>query len=124
MLATGLTRNDLQTVSLVKGVAAALLAALIVATLYFGRDVFVPVALSILLSFVLAPLVRALQAIRVPRAASVVGVVLLAFSIIFAIGGVIAAQMTQLAGELPRYESNMRTKIRIVARNRCGEQYA
>ena len=78
MLATGLTRNDLQTVSLVKGVAAALLAALIVATLYFGRDVFVPVALSILLSFVLAPLVGALQAIRVPRAASVVGVVLLA----------------------------------------------
>jgi predicted PurR-regulated permease PerM len=92
-------------------VAAAVLAALIVATLYFGRDVFVPVALSILLSFVLAPLVRALQDFRVPRAISVIGVVLLAFSIIFVIGGVIATQMTQLAGELPRYESNMRAKI-------------
>ena len=97
--------------SLVKGVAAAVLAALIVATLYFGRDVFVPVALSILLSFVLAPLVHALQDFRVPRAISVIGVVLLAFSIIFVIGGVIATQMTQLAGELPRYESNMRAKI-------------
>jgi predicted PurR-regulated permease PerM len=95
----------------VKGVAAAVLAALIVATLYFGRDVFVPVALSILLSFVLAPLVHALQDFRVPRAISVIGVVLLAFSIIFVIGGVIATQMTQLAGELPRYESNMRAKI-------------
>jgi predicted PurR-regulated permease PerM len=41
----------------------------------------------------------------------VIGVVLLAFSIIFVIGGVIATQMTQLAGELPRYESNMRAKI-------------
>jgi predicted PurR-regulated permease PerM len=82
-----------------------------VATLYFGRDVFVPVALSILLSFVLAPLVHALQDFRVPRAISVIGVVLLAFSIIFVIGGVIATQMTQLAGELPRYESNMRAKI-------------
>jgi predicted PurR-regulated permease PerM len=92
-------------------VAAAVLAALIVATLYFGRDVFVPVALSILLSFVLAPLVHALQDFRVPRAISVIGVVLLAFSIIFVIGGVIATQMTQLAGELPRYESNMRAKI-------------
>ncbi|MGB7714464.1 MAG: AI-2E family transporter [Pseudolabrys sp.] len=103
MLANGLTVTD--THSLVKGVAAAVLAALIVATLYFGRDVFVPVALSILLSFVLAPLVHALQNFRVPRA------VLLAFSIIFVIGGVIATQMTQLAGELPRYESNMRAKI-------------
>ena len=105
----GLTVTD--THSLVKGVAAAVLAALIVATLYFGRDVFVPVALSILLSFVLAPLVHALQNFRVPRAISVIGVVLLAFSIIFVIGGVIATQMTQLAGELPRYESNMRAKI-------------
>jgi predicted PurR-regulated permease PerM len=109
MPANGLTVTD--THSLVKGVAAAVLAALIVATLYFGRDVFVPVALSILLSFVLAPLVRALQDFRVPRAISVIGVVLLAFSIIFVIGGVIATQMTQLAGELPRYESNMRAKI-------------
>ncbi|HEV8464548.1 MAG TPA: AI-2E family transporter [Pseudolabrys sp.] len=97
-----------------QGVAAALLAALIVAALYFGRDVFVPLALSILLSFVLAPLVRALQNFRVPRAIAVIGVVLLAFSIIFAIGGVIATQMTQLAGELPRYESNMRAKIQSV----------
>ena len=109
MLANGLTVTD--THSLVKGVAAAVLAALIVTTLYFGRDVFVPVALSILLSFVLAPLVHALQDFRVPRAISVIGVVLLAFSIIFVIGGVIATQMTQLAGELPRYESNMRAKI-------------
>jgi predicted PurR-regulated permease PerM len=112
MLANGLTRTDKD--SLVQGVAAALLAALIVAALYFGRDVFVPLALSILLSFVLAPLVRALQNFRVPRAIAVIGVVLLAFSIIFAIGGVIATQMTQLAGELPRYESNMRAKIQSV----------
>lgn len=109
MFANELTGTDTHT--LVKRVAAAILAALIVATLYFGRDVFVPVALSILLSFVLAPLVRALQDFRVPRAISVLGVVLLAFSIIFVIGGVIATQMTQLAGELPRYESNMRAKI-------------
>jgi predicted PurR-regulated permease PerM len=109
MLAKGLTGTDAN--SLVTVVAAAVLAALIVTTLYFGRDVFVPVALSILLSFALAPLVRALQNFCVPRAISVIGVVLLAFSIIFAIGGVIATQMTQLAGELPRYESNMRAKI-------------
>jgi hypothetical protein len=39
----------------VGGVAAAILAAVIVGALYLGRDVFVPLALAILLSFVLAP---------------------------------------------------------------------
>jgi predicted PurR-regulated permease PerM len=107
----GLTSTRDQAVKLMKGVATAVLAALIVATLYLGRDVFVPLSLSVLLSFVLAPLVRVLQNWHVPRAFSVIGVVLLAFLIIFSIGSVIATQMAQLAGDLPRYEFNMRAKI-------------
>ena len=109
--AAGLPPSTDQTSSLVKGVAAALLAALIVTTLYLGRDVFVPIALAILLSFVLAPLARGLENWHAPRSLSVISVVLLAFVVIFAVGGVIATQMTQLAGDLPRYETNMRTKI-------------
>lgn len=92
-------------------VAAAVLAALIVSTLYFGREIFVPVALAILLSFVLAPLVRILQNWRIPRALSAVGVVLFAFLAIFAVGGVIATQLAQLAADLPRYQLTMRDKI-------------
>ena len=109
--AAELTSRTDQTFNLVKGVAAAVLAALIVATLYFGRDVFIPIALAILLSFVLAPLSRGLENWHTPRSVSVIGVVLLAFMVIFAVGGVIATQMTQLAGDLPRYETNMRAKI-------------
>jgi predicted PurR-regulated permease PerM len=74
--------------------------------------VFVPIALAILLSFVLAPLVRLLQRWHVPRAVSVIGVVALAFVAIFALGGIIAAQVTDLAGELPRYQFTMREKIK------------
>ena len=70
----GLARAQDQAFKLVKGVAATVLAALIVATLYFGRDVFVPIALAILLSFVLAPLTRRLQDWHIPRAASVISV--------------------------------------------------
>ena len=44
-----------------RGAAAAVVAAIIIGALYFGREVFVPVALAILLSFVLAPLVGLLQ---------------------------------------------------------------
>ncbi len=110
----GLARAQDQAFKLVKGVAATVLAALIVATLYFGRDVFVPIALAILLSFVLAPLTRRLQDWHIPRAASVISVALLAFLVIFAVGGVIASQITQLASALPGYEANMRSKIQSI----------
>jgi predicted PurR-regulated permease PerM len=89
----------------------AVVTAIIIAALYFGRELFVPIALAILLSFVLAPLVRALQRWHVPRGLAVFGVVLLAFLSIFAIGGVIATQVTELAGDLPRYQATMREKI-------------
>jgi predicted PurR-regulated permease PerM len=90
----------------------AVVTAITIGALYFGRELFVPIALAILLSFVLAPLVRVLQRWRVPRGLSVGGVVLLAFISMFALGGVIAAQVTQLAGDLPRYELTMREKIK------------
>jgi predicted PurR-regulated permease PerM len=95
-----------------RGVASAVVAAIIIGTLYFGREVFVPIALAILLSFVLAPLVRLLQRWHLPRGLSVVGVVVLAFVSIFALGGVIATQVTELAGDLPRYQFTMREKIK------------
>lgn len=94
-----------------RGIASAVIAAIIIGALYFGREVFVPIALAILLSFVLAPLVRLLQRWRVPRALSVIGVALVAFATIFALGGVIATQVTELAADLPRYELTMREKI-------------
>ena len=42
-------------------VAAVVVTAILIGTLYFGREVFVPIALAILLSFVLAPLVELLH---------------------------------------------------------------
>ena len=51
------------------------LAVIIVMTLYFGREIVIPIALAILLSFVLAPLVALLQRTRLPRGIAVVSVV-------------------------------------------------
>ena len=97
---------------LMTGAAAAVLAAVIFGTLYLGREVFVPIALAILLSFVLAPLVLLLQRLHIPRSLSVLAVVLLTFVSIFVLGGVIATQLAQLAGDLPRYQFTMREKIK------------
>jgi predicted PurR-regulated permease PerM len=100
--------------SLVGAVAIAVLAVIIVTALYVGREIFVPVALAILLSFVLASPVGLLQRMRVPRAVAVVGVVLFAFAIIFALGSLIATQLNRLAGDLPLYQSTIQTKIQSV----------
>ena len=58
---------------------------LALAALYFGRDIFVPFALAILLAFALAPLVDWLRSFKVPRIAAVLVAVLFAVLII---GGV------------------------------------
>lgn len=86
-------------------------AALIVAALYAGREIFVPVALAVLLSFVLAPFVLKMQSWRIPQTLSVLVVVFLAFSIIFSLGGLMVSQASRLAGELPGYQQTLRDKI-------------
>ena len=104
-------RTSEELVALLGAVATAVLAVIIIATLYFGREILIPIAMAILLSFVLAPLVGLLQRIRVPRAIAVVSVVILAFGLIFAMGSLLASQLTQLAGDLPRYQSTISEKI-------------
>lgn len=113
-------RNTEELIALLSAVATAILAVIIISTLYFGRDIFVPVALAILLSFVLAPLVGILQRIRVPRGLAVVGVVILAFALIFAMGSLLATQLTQLAGDLPRYQSTISEKIQSFRDTKAG----
>lgn len=100
--------------SLVGAVALAILGVIIVSALYVGREIFVPVALAILLSFALASPVSALQRLKVPRGIAVVGVVLFAFAIIFALGSLIAAQLNRLAGDLPSYQVTIQSKIQSV----------
>ena len=94
--------------------------ALIIAALYVGREVFVSVALAILLSFVLAPLVRLLRSVQVPRPIAVVSVVLVAFASISGLAALMASQVTELAGDLPRYQSTIREKIASVRGSAAG----
>jgi len=91
--------------------ASCLLVIAIAAALHLGRDIFVPVTLAILLSFVLVPAVRLLRRIRVPRALAVMLVVIAAFGALLGIALLIANEAAQLAADLPRYQITMRDKI-------------
>ena len=86
-------------------------AALIIAALYIGREIFVPLALAVLLSFVLAPFVGRMQSWRIPRTISVLVVVFIGFSIIFSLGGLMVSQASRLAGDLPNYQQTLTDKI-------------
>ena len=95
-------------------ISTVFLCTLIVGVLYMAREVLIPVALAILLSFVLAPPVRFLQRWYVPRALAVVTVVLIAFAAIFSMGGLLIAQVNELASNLPSYQSTLSDKIHSV----------
>jgi len=113
-------RTPEEMIALLSAVATAILAAIIIMVLYFGREIIIPIALAILLSFVLAPLVGLLQFIRIPRGLAVVSVVITAFALIFAMGSLLANQLTQLAGDLPRYQSTISEKIQAFRDTTAG----
>lgn len=81
------------------------------AALQWARDVAVPVAIAILLAFVLAPIVTRLERWRLPAAAAVILVVLLSFSVFGGVGWILGSQLASLGQELPRYRGNIMERI-------------
>jgi predicted PurR-regulated permease PerM len=89
----------------------AIVGSIIVVGLYFGQVVFVPLALAVILSFVLAPAVRLLKRAGLPDTPAVFLVVGFAFAIIFGVGALITKQVTSLAQEFPRYQLTLKNKV-------------
>ncbi|MCC2666024.1 MAG: hypothetical protein K0S35_3946 [Geminicoccaceae bacterium] len=93
---------------------AAMVAAIVVVVgaLYLGRDILIPLALAILLSFMLAPVAIRLRRLGLGRIPAVIAIVLLLFVALAGLGAIVANQAVHLADNLPRYEWNLRSKIR------------
>jgi predicted PurR-regulated permease PerM/methylmalonyl-CoA mutase cobalamin-binding subunit len=87
------------------------LSAFIIATLYIGRSLLIPLALAALLAFLLVPFVT-----RLERWLGRVGAVLLAVTLILAAAGaggwMLSQQLVDLAVKLPDYKQNIQTKLR------------
>jgi predicted PurR-regulated permease PerM len=84
----------------------------IIAFLYVGRSILEPLVIAALLAFILSPLIRRLRQWGVWRAPCVALVVVLTLGVLSALAVTIAIQITQLAEDLPAYETNLRRKIR------------
>src|SRR5688500_12449929 len=87
------------------------LTAFVMATLYFGRELLIPLALSALLTFLLAPLVTRMER-WIGRVPAVLLVVALIFVGVGAAGWMLTRQLVDLATKLPEYKGNIITKMR------------
>jgi len=88
--------------------------ATVLALLYLARDVLVPITLAVILSLLIAPLVRLLRRMHLGQTLSVLAAVLvLAFSFA-AVAGVLGSQLVHMAQSLPRYQRTIEHKLRTL----------
>ena len=99
---------------------AAVIAAVVVAGIYFGQPVLMPLALAVLLAFALGPLVAMLRRLRLGHTPSVLLSLIFAVVLIGGLGSFVGAQFAKLAADLPQYQSNIAAKIESVRGKATG----
>ena len=87
---------------------------IIVIGLYWGRPVLVPIALAILLTFLLNPIINKLQQRGLGRIPAVMLGVSAAGLVMLLIGGLVARQVTILVAELPQNTANIKAKVKTL----------
>ncbi len=92
----------------------------IVAGLYFAQDVIIPIALAVLLSFVLSPVAQWLERIGLPRVLAGVLTTVVAVAALSGLAYVVGNQFLGLAQDLPHYKDNLRSKIRPLGKPLSG----
>jgi predicted PurR-regulated permease PerM len=82
-----------------------------IAALYFARQIFIPFAFALILTFLLTPVVAFLHKLRLGRVVSVLITLLVSVAVAGGIGWVIANQLVDVVNQLPLYRQNIRAKI-------------
>src|SRR3954470_18927125 len=101
-----------QDVKLVRGSRLTVWASvcIVVAALYLAQEVLIPLALAVLLTFLLAPLVARLERWRLHRVPAVLLVVVTALVLVGLLGWVVERQFVGTAEQLPAYAGQIRAK--------------
>ena len=82
-----------------------------IAVLYLARQILIPLAFALILTFVLTPVVALLERSRIGRVPSVAVTLLITIAAAGCVGGIIAIQLVDAAQELPRYRQNIQAKM-------------
>jgi predicted PurR-regulated permease PerM len=103
------------------GLLTLAVAVVVLAALYVGQEVFLPVVLAILLAFVLAPFVDVMRKWHLGRVPAVIIAVLVALGIILSLGAIIGFQVAGLASDIPRYQTTIESKIGSLREGTLGK---
>ena len=96
----------------------------LLALLYFGKDVLVPIILAMILALMMAPFVRVLQRIGLGHAYAVLVAVLLLALLATGLMTVIGSQIVHLAASLPQYERTIHAKLQLLHDATIGRMQA
>ena len=88
-----------------------ILVGLVLVAAYFARDILIPLSIALTLNFLLAPAVIKLQRLRINRVIAVALVAVMAFSIVGAVGWIVARQVIAVVTDLPNYRDNIHNKL-------------
>ena len=86
----------------------------VIATLYFGRQIFIPLALALVLSFLLTPLVGWLQRIRIRRLPAALIVLVFCLGVTASVGWGVAGQLLEITTHIQDYRTNLEEKIQAL----------
>src|SRR5215207_5425270 len=92
------------------GIWTVALTAFVIGTLFFAREILIPLALAALLTFLLSPLVTIIER-AIGRIAGVLVVVLLVFAVAVGAGWMLTRQLVDLASKIPEYKGNIVAKL-------------
>ena len=83
----------------------------VIAGLFFAKDVLIPITLAILLSFVLSPIVSFLRRWRLPKGLAVMAAVLAALGLLGGVGTLVGTQAASLSNDAPGYVRTIEAKV-------------
>ena len=92
----------------------------VVGILYWFRELFIPLALAILLTFLLAPVATRLERLGLGRALAAVCAVSLGVLVVGGIGYTFTGQLADLANKLPQYRATISKKLETIRHPEMG----
>jgi predicted PurR-regulated permease PerM len=99
---------------------AVVVTVLLITVLYLAKTVVLPLAIAMLLTFVLAPLVTSLERIRLPRIVAIPVVLLATGLVLGSISWTVFVQLVDVTNALPAYTTNIQDKIQSFQKSKTG----
>ena len=94
-----------------RGDAGAIVLLGTIAALYFAREILIPLAFALALTFLLTPVVARLQKLHAGRVVSVITAVVVSVGVAGGISWIIATQLVDVANQIPLYSENIRARV-------------